>query len=227
MIPISPLIEKGQKALMQWHLRGIKSRDFTIIASNCTGTLPYRFLDMEYLTPTANLFFHAPCYLKFVTRLDHYLAQPLRFISASRYANGRQVHAEHGLYPIGILDDIEIHFMHYSDASDAAEKWERRKKRINRNNLVYAFTDRDGCTPEIMQAFDRLPGRKLMLTAKPAPWISCAVTVPHWYGQSEIGDAYTQYNTLRHVNYRKFIDGDADTRNVYGRSAATVPVSTK
>ena len=212
---------------MQWHLRGIKSRDFTIIASNCTGTLPYRFLDMEYLTPTANLFFHAPCYLKFVTRLDHYLAQPLRFISASRYANGRQVHAEHGLYPIGILDDIEIHFMHYSDASDAAEKWERRKKRINRNNLVYAFTDRDGCTPEIMQAFDRLPGRKLMLTAKPAPWISCAVTVPHWYGQSEIGDAYTQYNTLRHVNYRKFIDGDADTRNVYGRSAATVPVSTK
>ena len=125
---------------MQWHLRGIKSRDFTIIASNCTGTLPYRFIGMEYLTPTVNLFFHAPCYLKFATHLDHYLAQPLRFIPESRYENGRRAHAEHGFYPIGVLDDIEIHFMHYSDASDAAEKWNRRKQRINRNNLVYAFT---------------------------------------------------------------------------------------
>ncbi len=212
---------------MQTHLRSIKSRDFTIIASNCTGTLPYRFLKMDILTPTANLFFHAPCYLKFVSRLDHYLAQPLRFVPESRYQQGRITHAEHGHYPIGKLDDIEIHFMHYSDASDAENKWERRKRRINRNNILYAFTDRDACTPEIMQAFDRLPGRKLLLTANPAPWLSCAVTVPHWYGQKEIGDAYTRYDTLRHINYRAFIDGDTNTQNVFSSSAAKIPVSTK
>ena len=212
---------------MQWHLRGIKSRDFTIIASNCTGTLPYRFIGMEYLTPTVNLFFHAPCYLKFATHLDHYLAQPLRFIPESRYENGRRAHAEHGFYPIGVLDDIEIHFMHYSDAGDAAEKWNRRKQRINRNNLIYAFTDQNDCTPEIMQAFDRLPGRKLMLTARPSPWISSAVTVPHWHGQTEIGDVYTRYDTLLHVNYRDFIDGDADAFNFYSHLPTTTPVSSK
>lgn len=31
-------------------------------------------------------------------------------------------------YPIGKLDDIEVHFSHYDSQEEAMEKWTRRKK---------------------------------------------------------------------------------------------------
>lgn len=59
---IGQLLIKARKFDVLRHIRGIKSRDFSLIASNCTGALPYRFLDMPNLSPTANLFFFAPDY---------------------------------------------------------------------------------------------------------------------------------------------------------------------
>jgi len=45
-------------------------------------------------------------------------------------------------YPIGILgDDIEIHFLHFSNAEEVLEKWTRRKKRMNYQNLLIKFTN--------------------------------------------------------------------------------------
>lgn len=207
------LVKLGKKAVVSHRIKSIESRDFSIIASNCTGTLPYRFIDMPHLSPTVNLFFFAPCYMKFITRMDYYLDQPLRFVNSSAYPRGRSTHRQFGQYPIAKLDDIEIHFMHYDSVDDAEEKWNRRKLRINRKRLIFTFTDRDLCTTELMQAFDNLPGKKLLLTARVCPWISCAVTVPAYRGQSEIGDAYTHYDTLMHVNYKRLIDGPILTRS--------------
>lgn len=206
---IKKLIRWTKKAAVMHQIRGIKSRDFSIIASNCTGTLPYRFLKMPYLSPTVNLFFHAPCYLKFASKLDHYLAQELRFVSQSRYPEAHETHKKFNYYPIGVLGDVEIHFMHYDNEDDALEKWERRKKRINKDNMIFAFTDRDLCTPELMQQFDNLPGRKILLTAHVCPWLESAVHVPAYRGQSEMGDGYTNFDTLMHIDYRRLIDGSA------------------
>lgn len=204
---IDLLLQKARKYNVQRHIRGIESRDFSLIASNCTGTLPYRFLDMPHLSPTVNLFFFAPDYLKFASRLEHYLNQPMGFIATSKYQQGRATHEGHGRYPIGLLDDIEVHFMHYSSEADAVDKWHRRAARVNFDNLIFTFTDRDLCTPELIQQFNELPGRKLMLTARPLPWVPCAVPVPAYRGLSEVGDAYTRYDHLTHVNYRGLIDG--------------------
>lgn len=195
------------KTAVVHHIRGIKCRDFSIIASNCTGTLPYRFLKMPYLTPTVNLFFHAPCYIKFASRLEHYLAQELEFVPSSRYPQAHDTHAKFNSYPIGVLDDIEIHFMHYKSEDEARDKWNRRKARINREKLIFAFTDRDLCTPELMQQFDNLPGQKILLTAHICPWLKSAVHVPAYRGQTEMGDGYSNFDTLSHVDYRELIDG--------------------
>lgn len=205
---IDLILQKVRKVNVLRHIRGIESRDFSLIASNCTGTLPYRFLDMPHLSPTVNLFFFAPDYIKFATRLEHYTQQTLTFIPVSSYEKGRKTHAEHGQYPIGLLDDIEIHFMHYDSEADAKDKWDRRVKRINYENLIFTFTDRDLCTAEHIQQFNDLPGRKLLLTAKPMPWIPCAVPVPAYRGLDEVGDAYTRYDYLTHVNYRGLIDSE-------------------
>jgi len=216
---VERLLQKARKFNVLRHIRGIKSRDFSLIASNCTGTLPYRFLNMPHLSPTVNLFFFAPDYMKFASRLEHYLNQPLQFTASSRYPEGRQTHEEHGGYPIGLLDDIEIHFMHYTSKADAKEKWERRAARVNFDNLIFTFTDRDLCTPELIQQFNELPGRKLMLTARPMPWVPSAVTVPAYRGLSEIGDAYTRYDHLTHVNYRGLIDGAAEAKTLESQAS--------
>jgi len=205
---IERLLKKARKYNVVRHIRGIKSRDFSLIASNCTGTLPYRFLNMPNLSPTINLYFHAPDYIKFVYNLEHYLSQPLRFVATSRYEHGREVHANCGRYPIGLIDDIEIHFMHYSSEKDVLEKWSRRVDRVNFDNLVFTFTDRDLCTPELMQKFCDLPARKkLMLTSRPMPTMPCALAVPACRGFSEINDVYTHFDALTHVNYQGLIDG--------------------
>ncbi len=190
------------------NLCSIQNREFSVIASNCTGTLPYRFLKIPYATPTANLLFYAPCYLKFVKNLEYYLNQPLRFTAQSRYPRGEQTRQEfEHFFPIGVLDDIEVHFMHYHSESDALEKWERRKQRINFDNMIFAFTDKDLCTPELIQEFDAIEHpNKYVLTANPMPEIRSAIHVPYFTGQSEIGDCYTHYNHLSHIDFRKLID---------------------
>ncbi|MBX2837031.1 MAG: DUF1919 domain-containing protein [Gammaproteobacteria bacterium] len=204
---IAKLSQLANKATVVRNIKRIRSRDFSIISSNCTGTLPYRFLDVPYLSPTVNLFFFAPCYLKFAQHLDHYLSQEMQFISDSRYLQGRITHAKFNRYPIGLLDDIEVHFMHYTSERDAKTKWHKRADRVNRNNLVFSFTDKDLCTPELMEEFDRLPGKKLLLTAKHYPWISSAVQVPAYRDETEIGVAYTHYDTLAHIDFQRIYDG--------------------
>lgn len=189
-------------------MRQIKSRDFSIIASNCSGTLPYRFLDMPYTSPTIDLYFMAPDYIRFVKQLDYYLAQPLTFISQSRYQQAELVRQNSGNYPVGVLDDIEIHFMHYDNEADATAKWNRRKNRINKDKLIFAFTDRDLCTPALLKEFDSLPfENKFVFTANPHPDIQNSIQIKDFAGQSEMGDAYTNYDTLLHVNFARLIDG--------------------
>lgn len=204
----SSISKKLAKMKVVANLCSIQNRDFSIIASNCTGTLPYRFLKIPYATPTANLLFYAPCYLKFIKNLEHYLAQPLKFTALSKYPRGETTRLEYEHYfPVGVLDDIEVHFMHYHSESDALEKWNRRKQRINFDNMIFAFTDKDLCTPELLREFDELEHpNKYVLTAKHYPEIRSAIQVPYFADQDEIGDCYTHYNHLAHIDFRKLVD---------------------
>lgn len=206
------LVTWTKKSLVLLKMRKIGDRDITILASNCTGTLPYRFLNLPYSSPTVNLFFFAEDYLRLVSRLDHYLNCPLRFVSTSRFEHGNRTRAEHGWYPIGKLDDIEIHFMHYHSETEALEKWNRRKRRMNMDKLVLAFTDRDLCTEQHLKAFDALPHpNKFVLTAKAWPEIKCSIQVPRWQHDDEIGDAYTHYDALLHLDFKSLYQIDSTT----------------
>lgn len=48
-------------------------------------------------------------------------------------------------YPIGKLEDLEIHFLHYKTENEAREKWERRTLRMleetNRGNYYFKLCD--------------------------------------------------------------------------------------
>ncbi len=209
--PTQRFIEKLGRVWVRANIRNIKTREFCIIASNCTGTLPYRFLDIPYNTPTVNLLFLAPCYLKFIQNLEHYLNEPLVFYPTSKYPEGESIRNNfRHHYPIGTLDDIEVHFMHYQTAAEAKNKWDRRKKRVDPDNLIFAFTDKDLCTPALLEEFDSLPyPNKYVLTAKNWPQLKSTIQVPYFEDEQEIGDCYTHYGHLAHIDFVELISSVA------------------
>lgn len=132
-----------------------KNKEFVIICDNCWGGEIYQRLGLQYNTPFIGLFIFGEDYLKLLENLDHYLNQKLTFSKESKWIN-------HALkYPIGLLDDIEIHFMHYIDEDSAQSNWTRRLERMNRvkdkDNYFFKICDRDLTNTDMILRFHKLP----------------------------------------------------------------------
>lgn len=138
--------------LRSWKRKQLLNKDFTIFASNCIGGIIYHLLEEKFLSPTVNLRISSNYFVKFLLNIEHYLSAPLDF---DKNANTP--------YPMGILDDIPIHFNHYHTEEDAFEKWESRKKRINWNNVYVMLNDLDGVTKDDIIALKDLPCQNIII----------------------------------------------------------------
>lgn len=155
----------------------LKNKDFSIIASNCNGGAILSDLGIKFNTPTINLFFYPEDYLKFLSNIKENLEFELIEEKDDRFN-----------YPIGNLNGIKIHFMHYTTFDEAKRKWEERKHRINYNNLFIIFTDRDGCTYEQMKVFDELPYKnKVIFTHKQYPEIKSSYYIEGFERENSVG----------------------------------------
>lgn len=138
--------------------KSIKNKNFSVISNNCWAGKVYQYLDMPYLSPTAGLYFFAPDYIKFVSDLRRYLATELRFIEPEESKYYEEIKKRNQTdKPIGILDDVEIVFLHYKTKEEAAEKWNRRKERVNFDNIILKFSRMDLCTEKEIEKFDSIP----------------------------------------------------------------------
>ena len=152
----------------------LRNKNFTLIAKDCTGAYLLHELGLRFDTPTVNLYFTAPDFVKFCRRLEHYLS-----LDVSECTDTEGLIPEKS-YPVGSLgtgeDEIHIHFMHYKNFQQAKEKWEERKKRIHWDNMFFIMTDGTGSSPEIAGEFDALPLRhKALLTYRDLPGIKSAI----------------------------------------------------
>ena len=121
---IEALNRKWRRAYLRKILGG---RDFSIVACNCWGAGIYQDLDRPFNSPFIGLYLHPACFLKYIAHYDRARTAPLRFIGASRYVTNVA-------YPVGLLlDDIEIHFVHYATIEEASDKWQRRSRRLPEN----------------------------------------------------------------------------------------------
>ena len=112
----------------------LKDKNFVIISDNCWGGTLYEWYKREYNSPFVGLFIYAPCYIKLLSNLDHYLKQDLIFTEKSKYPKWANA------YPLALLDDVEIHFKHYKTETEAKDKWDRRKARmLTESNLEHYF----------------------------------------------------------------------------------------
>ena len=110
----------------------LRNKDITILSSNCLGGLIYHELGLEFLSPTVNLRFSSPDFVKFICDMEHYLEFEFAQINSEE------------LYPVALLDDIVVHLVHYHSMREAIDAWNRRKKRINRDNIFVILNDCDG-----------------------------------------------------------------------------------
>ena len=125
----------------------VHNNDICIISNNCWAGDVYEALNLKYNTPFIGLFVNAPCYVKLLNDFEFYLSSELTFKADSKY-DIKGIN-----YPIGVLKDIEIHFLHYKTKEEAFSKWNRRKSRMpkNINNYHYKMDDRDfGTKQEIL-----------------------------------------------------------------------------
>ena len=154
----------------------LKNKDFSIIASNCNGTFMYYDMRIRYLTPTVNLVIEMNDFVKLAENLEAYMGKEIVKLEGDVP------------YPTGMLDDIKIMFMHYPTFEEGVEKWNERKKRINWENLFIVGTEKDGCTYETIQRFDRLPyENKVIFTHIEYPEFSSAYYIEGFEERDEIG----------------------------------------
>lgn len=176
--------DKLNPLLAEKRREGLARTTFSVISNNCWAGSVYRRYGLPYASPTIGLYFFADDYVRFVSRLHHYTSVPLEFIDVreSRHAGRLAEKGELGK-PMGVLDDIEVVFLHYSNADEAREKWQRRCERINWDDLFIKFSQMNDCIDEHLRIFDSIPHRnKLCFTASPRPELGCSV---HFPGYSE------------------------------------------
>lgn len=175
-----------------------KNKSFTIISNNCWGGGIYEDLRLPYTTPTVGLFFYAPDYIRFVENLRYYINLELKFTAHSKYDEVNKVRLNNP-YPVGVLNDIEIQFLHYKSNNDAYEKWNRRKIRINYDNLFLKFDDRDLSNTDFMLRLDQIGGvkNKVIFSARKNHDIKSLVYLSDFKGENFIGDISTYKNSYR------------------------------
>ena len=140
--------------------RKLKNKDFSIISNNCWGGFIYQYFGMKYSSPTIGLFIMESDYLKMVTDLKGYMDKELVFINPKESRFYDKI-TNNGIkeikYPVALLGDVEIFFMHYKSKEEVLDKWERRKKRINYNKLLVKFSERIDASEEMIKKFCELP----------------------------------------------------------------------
>lgn len=159
------------------------NKDFTLISNDCWGGEAYKHLNLPFNTPFIGLMLIAPCYIKLLSNLSYYLAQPLKFKDSSIYPFINELRKTwKNSFPIATLgDDVEIQFLHYESEIEAQTKWERRVKRINWDNLFVKFDgSKDGATPELVQEFDKLAIPHMTLLRHEQEHIKSSIVVPRY-----------------------------------------------
>lgn len=155
----SRIIEKIKSIRIKKLRNKLKNTNLTIIANNCNATFMYKDLGLKFNSPTINLFFSIEDFIKFLENMDYYLSKEL-----IEYKNSERE------YPVGLLGDIKINFMHYKTFYEAKEKWYERLKRIDKNNLYIIMNEGKGSTYKLLERFDKLSYKnKVMFTHIPYP----------------------------------------------------------
>lgn len=118
----------------------------------------YQYYGIPYKTPTEGLYFIAKDFLKLVERPEYYFKHEVSLINPQESTlakKGKDIH-----YPVGLIDDVEVYFMHYPDPIEAVNKWHRRASRMNFKKLFFLLTETELSDKEDIVYFSELMKRR-------------------------------------------------------------------
>ena len=191
-----------------FRVKKLTNRNFTIISNNCWGGFIYQSYGLPYQTPTIGLFFMADDYVRFVRRLRHYISLPLIEVpnGQSKWYSSLSGKDNWG-YPIGRLEDVEIHFLHYNRFEEANEKWRRRCERIQWNNMLIKFNDQNLAKQSHLESFDLLPSvHKVCFISRPQPSLPSAIYVPGCEKNGFVRASYEPFGKSVHLDVTSFLN---------------------
>ena len=183
----------------------------TIFCSNCVGGIISHNLGLKFMSPTVNLNISNADFIKIVTNFDYYLNCELV------YNPKRSAEAD---CPVGMLDDVEIDFIHYKTFDEAKEKWNERKKRINFDNLFIIML----LGPKEMNKFEQLDKvkckRKIALTPCDIPGYDFAFPLKQYEGKAFVSQiAGLSFDGFRpfekEFDYVAWLNGEKEFRTKY------------
>ena len=173
-------------------MKKLRNTEFCIVANNCLGSRFYKILEREYNTPFVGLFIMPECFAKLVTDFDAYMAKEIVFIDKSKYPPHDEPGRGADQYPLGLLGDLELHFVHYKTAEDAVEKWQRRKARMDLDNLSYIMIANGPCDEPVMTQFTGAnPSNKVCFHRRAELKMPACVYIPSEI--EDMGNLYSQY----------------------------------
>ena len=152
--------QSNRGRINQRNRKRLKNKEVTILSSNCTGGILSHDLGLQFRSPTVNLYMKCDDFVRFCENLDYYLNKDFEECRDPEIIEDRT-------YPIGYLDDLTVYFVHYRSFEEAVQKWNERKKRIRWDNIFILHTDREGCSEEMKDRFEKLPYPKVLFTHLP------------------------------------------------------------
>ena len=181
------------------YVKDVKERsagleDFTLLTSDCMAGLIYHTMGRRFLSPTINMSIRDSDFLKFLTDMDYYFDNEIRFIESETYPKGL----------IGEGDrEIKIYFEHYKTNDEAREKWDDRKKRIT-DNIFVVVADL-GLSDDEIDTFRNLEKyinvkRKIMFTWDPEHADGKEIFCVKPYGRQRI----KKWSKIRKDGYRDY-----------------------
>jgi len=202
----------------KFETKRLKYPTVTIISNNCWGGWVYRFFGLPYQSPTIGLFFLSDDYLKFILNLKEYLNKELYFIKpedAHEYKKVKEYVPKFGNYPIGRIDDVDIHFLHYESKEEAYEKWNKRKERIDYSRVIIKISKQNLWEDKFIEEFDKFNfPNKLFFTNKQYKCNSVKqVVFRRDYKYSETRNEGRYYHW--YINILKYINSSKDTSSFF------------
>jgi uncharacterized protein (DUF1919 family) len=166
----------------------VAPKDYCYISQNCLGGKFYQIERRQYTSPTIGLWFESSDFLKLCKNFKQYLRQELLHDECESIKMG---------YPVGILDDIKIYFLHYKTFQSAKVAWGRRVERVNLEKIFFIMTDRDGYSEGNLDKFNQLPtNKKILFMHKKIACDDNVIYVPGYDEDGCVGDLVGDFNRL-------------------------------
>lgn len=184
------------------------NNDFCIISNNCWGAEVYIERKMEYNSPFVGLFIPPLHFVKMSNNLPEYLKKELVFKKETQFKEYEELYQK-DQYPIALLGDIEIHFLHYRDETEALSKWKRRLERIpeDSSNWFIKGCDREiNDWPQFIALWNSTPYNKVFFSAKKRAGVDKLVSITESY-DDYVTDGKTLYRLSKdYFDVDKWID---------------------